>query len=172
MDEFLRRLLAAKSFILTGRIPIVGRVRAVTTDLDGKVLSDTGWSRNQYTYHGASALVSWLAGQNNTGYNPPYPPPSYMEMGTGTGTPAPTDTALYAPIPATFQQCSAITVVAGTPNLAQFVTVYGPSAPAFTATEAGLFDLNSAMFAHLASLNIQHSTGTNTSVAWQLQPTV
>ncbi len=147
-----------------GIVNIHGRVRAVTHDEQGKVYSDSGWMENQETNWAASAVAQWLAGINNTGYNP-VKFPNYMELGTGTGTPAKTDVSLFAAIPATNQKCSSLSANA---NVTTFVSqYYGVSANVGTYTEVGLMDSDGHLFGHLmAAISIQ--LGLSTTVTWQL----
>lgn len=149
-------------------IGLHGRVRAVVHDEHGNIYSDSGWTDNQETNWSASAVAQWLAGINNTGYNP-VKFPNYMELGTGSGVPNKLDVSLFAATPATNQKCS---VTSASSNVATFVCqYYGVSSNIGTYTEAGLMDSDGHLFGHLmAAISIQ--LGLSTSVTWQLSVNV
>ncbi len=158
---------------LRGTLQIGGQVTICTQDLAGHVLH-TITVPNQITYHTANALAAWLTGTINRGPQALHGP-SAMELGTGSGTPSASDTALFAGVSATYQPCTELTTVSGTPDSPQWTAVWGgPSAGniAGTYTEIGLFDPNGALFAHLAGLSIQVTTVSTTAIQWQWAITV
>lgn len=128
---------------------------------------------NTTSVYGASAIAQWLAGINNTGYNP-VECPFYMELGTGSGTTTINDTGLFVPVAATLQKCSYSVASSGVVTL---VCPYvGTSITAGTYTEAMLRDSNSKLFAHKAStigvpLSIQVVEGQTTTLNWELTNT-
>ncbi len=151
-------------------LSITGQVTVTVTDAQGNVVSQ-GTKRNQVTNYAANAVAQWLCGVNNTGYNPTLPP-QYMELGTGSGTPSATDTNLFTPVSATNQHVSSAQVPSGSPNVAQFTAQYfGTANNAGSYTEAGLFDANGNLFAHLMDA-ITITQGLSTTLAWTITVTV
>lgn len=151
---------------LTGTLAIRGRVRIVTRRAaDDALVYDSGWQSNTVTNTAIQAVVSWLTGTGNVGYNP-VPFPRYIELGTGSGTVSPTDTALFTPVAATNTACSILQPVPSSPNEAEWIATFPTSTPVGTYSEAGLFTNSGAMFAHLAGLTINLSSTTTTSLQW------
>ena len=142
-----------------------GQVRAEEKDPRGNIISDTGWVSNIETNYLGNSVAAWLAGRNNTGYNP-LSPPTMIELGTGTGTPAVTDTALFTPAASTLIQCSLVNVSAA--STTQFIAQYfGTTNNAGTYTEAGIFDTAGNLWAHTL-ISISISNGNTTTVTWLL----
>jgi hypothetical protein len=153
-------------------LTLTGYVRIRTYHAaDGRLLADSGWRPNQITDAAVQALAQWLTGANSTGYNPVLAP-NYVELGTGSGTPSPSDTSLFQPVASTQVACTERTVLDGPPAQAQWVAVWGPSYGPLSATEAGLFNANGTLFAHIAGLTINLTTTTTTSLAWTWSFTV
>ena len=151
---------------------IKGRVRIVTHALDGRILRDIGWTPNQICNGGAAAIAQWLTSTPNRGQSTvAVPYPAFMELGDGTGTPAPTDTDLFSPNVATNVHVTQSAPMAGSPLIAQWVGVWGPSYGPYSATEIGLLNSAGTLFAHLLA-TIDLTASTSTSVAWQWQLSV
>lgn len=153
-------------------LTLTGRIRVVQRDLTGRVLRDSGYVPNQITNGGASAVAAWLTGSPNRGVaSQAIPYPAYMELGDGTGTPAPTDTDLFSPNVATNIHVTQAGPVAGSPLVAQWTAVWGPSYGPYSATEAGLLGSNGTLWSHIMA-TIDLSSDTSTALTWQWQLTV
>lgn len=150
----------------------LGLWRAEQKDANGNVVSDTGWVPNKCNVNLATAVMEWMTGTNNTGYNP-VPWPDHTELGTGTGTPSSTDTDLFAPVAATLQKCSVVGPVSGSPQIGQWITQYmGTTGNAGNYSEAGLKDPNGKLWAHLAGVSIQITQGLTTTLTVQITAAV
>jgi len=149
-------------------VGLAGRVRARTWDATGHLLRSTGWQRNVTTNGLAAAVAAWLANTPNRGQDP-VRTPQYVMLGTGTGTPAVTDTALFAPVAATFVPVT-VQRVASTPTVTEWVAVWGPTYGPVTATEVGLFTITETLMAHVL-LDMGLTPGTTTSLQWQITVT-
>lgn len=137
----------------------------------GRVRIDQGrFTPNTTTNYGAYAISQWLAGVNNTGYQPVLPP-FYVELGTGTGTTQVTDTGLFTPVLVTLTTCAtAIPAVGPPPTITIVCNFVGTAITAGTYTEAILTDLSGNVFAHtLKAITI--TTGLTTTLQWVLTDT-
>ncbi|UOF90754.1 hypothetical protein LSG31_00280 [Fodinisporobacter ferrooxydans] len=77
-------------------VHIMDNVTVTLTDINTG--EEQSFSRHNIELNYAlSALSQWIAGFNNSGYQPVYPP-SKCSLGSGSGTPAKTDEALFAAI--------------------------------------------------------------------------
>ena len=155
---------------LRSRIPITGRVRVTQHDaITGALVYDSGWRQNQVTNAATTALATWLTGRQPTQGQNALPPVTQIELGTGTGTAAATDTSLITPVPATLVPVTQAVVLTGPPASPQWTAVWGgpgQSAQAGTFTEAGLFNSQGTLFAHLTGLNVVVGTSTVTTLDW------
>jgi len=91
-------------------IKLVGMVRLVHRDKDGKVISDTGFIKNVITNAG-KALIALLAGDASA------VPFTYLAVGSGTTAEAATQTALVTEIAASGLARAAATVSRSTTNV-------------------------------------------------------
>lgn len=98
--------------------------------------------------HEFSAISQWMAGVNNTGYQP-VPPPSQIILGSGTGTPSSGDTGPFSPIPASLTNLSYVN--ANTPSNGTTTFVFQIAAGVVTGevTEAWLQDTVGNGFSHI-----------------------
>lgn len=88
-----------------------------------------------------SALSKWIAGVNNVGYQPVYPP-SKCSLGSGTGTPAKTDTALFTSITNGTISMSSATANSPSSGTTTFVFQFPAGQVTSTVTEAIMTDVN------------------------------
>lgn len=146
------------------RVTLRGRVRIVQREArTGRIVADSGWGANTVTAGYLAAVTAWSVGTANSILGTPIA--TQTILGTGTGTPAVTDTALFAPDPATILTCASQTVVPSPAYTAQWVSVY--TTPAGTYSEVGLQTVDGTLFAHKME-TITISSGTQTTVTWQI----
>lgn len=152
---------------LTGR----GRFRTYTAG--GRLCADTGWRPNQVLQTGGAAVIQWLTGTNNTGYQA-VPPPSTAQLGTGTCTAAPTDTGLCVPAAGTLVPVSQQGPTSSNPLVGFWIFVWGGTAGSVTGTftEALLASAAGTPFAHLTGLSVTLSSTTTTTLEWQWTITI
>ncbi len=114
-----------------------------------------------------TAFSQWIAGINNVGYLPVYPP-SKCSLGSGTGTPAKTDVALFTPIASsTVAMNGAIpnTPIAGTTT---FLFQYPPGQVTTLVKEALMTDINGNPWFHTLFPSPFTPGSTQTiSIQWQ-----
>lgn len=155
-DDFIR-----------GRGEVLWRLK----DPDGRILL-SGGSRNKTNNNALSAIVQWGTGTANIGIGA-VSAPTQMQLGTGTGTPSSTDTGLFTPTSGTVQP-----ITNASPYQTfymQFLAYWGSSTPAGNYTEAGLFDTNMTLWAHVLLQTsagqpyIPISAGQTLTILWKLQ---
>jgi hypothetical protein len=130
----------------------------------GEVL-ETRKVHNTVTNYALGAIANLLA---LNAINQVFYAPDYIELGTGSGTAAVTDKDLITPAASTWKQCSYVTPYLST--YAQYSATWQTSDnPAGTWTEAGLFDINKNLWAHVMLGNFTVNNGEILTVQWQIQ---
>lgn len=123
--------------------------------------------RNTLTNFLRATVAAWLTGRNNTG-QAPLGPPDRIALGTGVGTPAPTDIGLWTETAGTRKACAYVQVYQG--YYAQYTTQYLSTDPAGTFTEAGLFDADGNLWAHVSLGSVSRAGNETLTVQWKVQP--
>lgn len=141
-------------------------VRVVLTDIHtGRqtVIS----SHNISTNYEFSALSQWLAGKNNTGYQP-LSPPTQIQLGSGAGTPAVTDTALFSPIANTITTMSNVTAGSPTAGTSTFTFQIAAGIVTVQVTEAGLRDVSGNLWSHtMFGIPFTPSSTQTVTIQWE-----
>lgn len=137
---------------------VKGIVTCTVLDGDGEVVRRTVYENMPMNY-GLTGMCTWLTGGTITR-------PSQIELGTGTGTVAATDTALWSATANTLKTAQVQQVYNS--NTAEWNATYNPGDPSGTFTEAGLFDTNSNLWAHVVIDESKDDTQ-SLVVDWQWQ---
>lgn len=85
-----------------------GEARGILRDLNGRVLQDTGWIKNQITAYGGARLYSGFP---------------YMQLGSGSGVTLPGDVTLKTPLGTRVYGSTIQVVNAGAPNYTFYETL-------------------------------------------------
>jgi hypothetical protein len=115
-----------------------------------------------------SALSQWMAGKNNVGFQPVYPP-STCSLGNGTGVPAKTDTALFAAIAGSTVSMSYASPDTPASGTTTFVFQYPPGQVTVLIKEALMKDVNGNGWFHTNFPSPFTPSSTQTiTIQWQV----
>jgi hypothetical protein len=152
-------------------LQMYGQVQVIKKDLKGNVIFQETF-KNKITNFACQQMANLLCGVN-------VPVPSQISVGTGTGTPAATDTALFSEISGSKKALSYSSTwllnyaqMAVDYDQTQILGVYNASTnpnQSITLTEAGLWDVNNNLFAHVnLGAGVTHDNTSTLSVIWQI----
>lgn len=117
-----------------------------------------------YAFH---AFSQWIAGKNNTGYQPIYSP-SKCSLGSGSGTPAKGDSGLFTPIANGTESKSYANADDPTSGTTTFVFQFPAGQITTQVTESWMSDINGNGWFHtMFNTPFTPSSSENITVKWE-----